>query len=229
MACFTFLSAGGYVLAEDKNIKPDKTVELTLPVLTVSQGDNGKWSGKVFELELSVTRKSDNRPLLVAITEDHPSGVGEQFRAATWSAASTVALERGDPLRGYKLEITAQDSIDGPSAGAMITLGIMSALDGRPLTNDFVFTGCILPNRSVGYVGGLVQKIEGAKAAGKRRVFIPAYYRAEKDLNTGEMVDLKDKCRSLNLQLIPVANNSANCGARDADLRLYSLSSTIVP
>lgn len=205
-AFLTFLFAGGFVLAENKNIKPGKTVNVTLPVLTVSQGDDGKWFGKVVELELSVTRKSDDRPLLVAIAEDRPSGVGEQFRAAMWSAASTVALERGDPLRGYKLEITAQDAIDGPSAGAMITFGVMNALDGCTMANDFVFTGCILPNGSVGYVGGLVQKIEAAKAAGKRRVFVPAYYRAEKDLNTGEMVDLKEKCRSLNLQLIPVAN-----------------------
>ena len=85
-------------IAGSNQIKPLNTVELTLPVLTVSQGPGGKWSGKVVDLELTATQKSDNRPLLVAIAEDRPSGVGEQFRAAMWSAASTVALERGDPL-----------------------------------------------------------------------------------------------------------------------------------
>lgn len=193
-------------MATDNSSIAVKSTDLTLPVLTVSQGDDGKWSGRVIDLELTVSRKSDNRPLLVAIAEDRPSGVGEQFRAAMWSAASTVALERGDPLRGCKLELTAQDVIDGPSAGAMITFGVMSALDGKTMTNDFAFTGTILPNGSVGYVGGVVQKIEAAKVAGKRRIFVPAYYRAEKDLNTGEIVDLKEKCQSLNLHFIPVSN-----------------------
>jgi hypothetical protein len=194
------------VMAADNSSAPIKSMDLTLPVLTVSQGNDGKWSGKLIELELTVSRKSDNLPLLVAIAEDRPSGVGEQFRAAMWSAASTVALERGDPLRGCRIELTAQDAIDGPSAGAMTTFGIMSALDERPMTNDFVFTGTILPNGSVGYVGGLVQKIQAAKAAGKKRVLVPAYLRTQKDLNTGETVDLKEECQSLNLQFIPVAN-----------------------
>jgi hypothetical protein len=204
--CWACVFLRGSVLGQEGNFKPANTVDLTLPVLTVSQGDDGKWSGKVIDLELNVSRKPNNHPLLVAVAEDRPSGVGEQFRAALWSAASTVTLERGDPLRGYKLELTAPNLIDGPSAGAMITFGVMSALDGRPMSNDFVFTGTILPNGSVGYVGGVVQKIEAAKAAGKKRVFVPAYYRAEKDLNTGEMVDLKEECKSLNLQFIPVAN-----------------------
>ena len=194
------------IMAADNTSLPVKTTDLTLPVLTVSQGEDGKWSGKLIDLDLTVSRKPNNRPMLVAIAEDRPSGVGEQFRAAMWSAASAVAFERGDPLRGCKLELTSQEAIDGPSAGAMITFGIMSALDGNVMTNDFAFTGTILPNGSVGYVGGVVQKIEAAKAAGKKRVFVPAYYRAEKDLNTGEVVDLKEKCQTLGLQFVPVSN-----------------------
>ena len=185
--------------------KPGYT-ELTLPVLTVAQDATGHYSGRLLNLELSVSHKTDNRPLLVAVAEDRPSGVGEQFRAAMWSAASTVALERGSTLRGYKLEVTAEEAIDGPSVGAMMTFAIMNTLDGNRMPTDFAFTGSILPNGSVGYVGGLVQKIEAAKAAGKKRVFVPAYYRAEQDLNTGEMVDLKRKCTELGLEFIPVAN-----------------------
>lgn len=181
-------------------------MELQLPILTVSQKDGTNWTGQLITLNLKVTRKSNNQSLLVAIAEDRPNGVGEQFRAALWSAASTVALERGDPLRGCTLELTVTEAIDGPSAGAMMTLGIMSALDGGALPDDFAFTGSILPNGSVGYVGGVVQKIEAAKAAGKKRVFVPAYYRAEKDLNSGELIDLKEKCRSLGMQMIPVAS-----------------------
>ena len=188
------------------NIVKVAPIEFTLPILTVSQNETGKWSGLVINLGLSVTKTSSDKPLLVAIAEDQPNGVGGQFRSAMWSAASTVALENGNPLRGYHMELTAQGSVDGPSAGAMIALAIMTALDGRTLTNDFVFTGSILPNGSVGYVGGLVQKIEAAKAAGKTRVFVPAYYRTEKDPNTGEMVDLKEKCKLLGLRMIPVAN-----------------------
>ena len=81
------------VIAESNHTQILKNVELTLLVLTVSQAEDGKWSGKVVDLELTATQKSDNRPLLVAIAEDRPSGVGEQFRAAMWSAASTVALD----------------------------------------------------------------------------------------------------------------------------------------
>ena len=204
IALYVLSFAGASAEANAVNLM--NPIEFKLPILTVSQNETGKWSGQVIDLGLTVSQNKSGKPLLVAIAEDRPNGVGEQFRAAMWSAASTVALERGIPLRGYHLELTAQEAVDGPSAGAMITLAIMTALDGRTLTNDFVFTGSILPNGSVGYVGGLVQKIEAAKAAGKTRVFVPAYYRAENDPNTGEMVDLKEKCKSLGLRMIPVAN-----------------------
>jgi hypothetical protein len=182
------------------------STEFKLPILTVSQNETGKWGGQIIQLDLTVTKTGSDRPLLVAVAEDRPNGVGEQFRAAMWSSASTLALERGTPMRGYLLELTAEEAVDGPSAGAMITLALMTAVDGKALTNDFVFTGTILPNGNVGHVGGLVQKIEAAKAAGKSRVFVPAYCRTDKDLNTGEAVDLKEKCRSLGLRMIPVAN-----------------------
>jgi len=162
IALYVLSFAGASAEANAVNLM--NPIEFKLPILTVSQNETGKWSGQVIDLGLTVSQNKSGKPLLVAIAEDRPNGVGEQFRAAMWSAASTVALERGIPLRGYHLELTAQEAVDGPSAGAMITLAIMTALDGRTLTNDFVFTGSILPNGSVGYVGGLVQKIEAAKA-----------------------------------------------------------------
>jgi len=67
-------------------------------------------------------------------------------------------------------------------------------------------TGMIMPDGSIGEVGGMVQKLQAASQAGASRVLVPAHVRFEKDLKTGTEIDLKRLSADLKLKFIPVQN-----------------------
>ena len=62
---------------------------------------------------------------------------------------------------------------DGPSAGAAITLAMVSLLTGLPVRNTIALTGEIDLNGTVHQIGGLELKIDGGKSAGVKKFLIP--------------------------------------------------------
>lgn len=62
---------------------------------------------------------------------------------------------------------------DGPSAGAAITLAILSALLGVPIRSDIAMTGEITLRGHVLIIGGLKEKLIAAERAGIKTVLIP--------------------------------------------------------
>lgn len=66
-------------------------------------------------------------------------------------------------------------AIGGPSAGLMYTLTIMNLLTEEDLTHGFrvAGTGTISLDGSVGAIGGVQQKVHGAKAVGAEVVLVP--------------------------------------------------------
>ena len=62
---------------------------------------------------------------------------------------------------------------DGPSAGGAITLAIVSLLTQIPVKNTVALTGEIDLNGSIHAIGGLDNKIEGAKLAGVKTILYP--------------------------------------------------------
>jgi ATP-dependent Lon protease len=62
---------------------------------------------------------------------------------------------------------------DGPSAGAALTLAVYSMLTNRKIRHDLAMTGEINLEGKVTAIGGLEEKLEGAKRAGVRLALIP--------------------------------------------------------
>ena len=62
---------------------------------------------------------------------------------------------------------------DGPSAGAALTLALYSLLTNRKIKNDIAMTGEINLEGNVTAIGGLEEKLEGAKRAGVKLALIP--------------------------------------------------------
>ena len=62
---------------------------------------------------------------------------------------------------------------DGPSAGGVMTLVILSQLCGIAIMNNVAMTGEIDLNGSIRAIGGLESKLQGAKSAGVNLVLIP--------------------------------------------------------
>ncbi|HWR27512.1 MAG TPA: S16 family serine protease [Candidatus Thermoplasmatota archaeon] len=68
---------------------------------------------------------------------------------------------------------TASPMIGGPSAGAMMTVAVISLLENWTLDNTTVMTGMINPDGSIGPIGGIPYKIDAAHSVGATRFLIP--------------------------------------------------------
>jgi PDZ domain-containing protein len=74
----------------------------------------------------------------------------------------------------YEIHIDL-DKIGGPSAGLMFTLGILDKLEPADLTGGKIIagTGTIDDGGNVGPIGGIPQKLVGAKSAGAQIFLVP--------------------------------------------------------
>ena len=84
---------------------------------------------------------------------------------------------------------------DGPSAGAAITLSIISLLTNIKVSNEIALTGEIDLNGSIHEIGGLESKIDGGKKAGVKKILYP-----KKNSNDLEIILKKDEtlCKNMN-------------------------------
>ncbi|AGZ45916.1 YlbL family protein [Actinoplanes friuliensis] len=85
-----------------------------------------------------------------------------------------VGIDKKQP-HPFTVEIDL-DEIGGPSAGLMFTLGIIDKLKPEDLTGGKIIagTGTIDDEGNVGPIGGIPQKLVGAKDAGAQLFLVPA-------------------------------------------------------
>lgn len=126
----------------------------------------------------------------VGVFESQLDGTGHLWRATAWQAALTASQLLDFDPRAMQIAVSVEGSVDGPSAGALFTVGILSAVRGDKLNPEVTMTGTINPDGTIGPVGGIPYKIEGAAAAGKKTVLIPISSRMEYDSFTEKYVDL---------------------------------------
>ena len=74
---------------------------------------------------------------------------------------------------------------DGPSAGAAITIAIISALTNRPICNYTAMTGEITIRGKILAIGGLKEKVLAAKGAGIKKIIVPKN-------NNNELLEMED-------------------------------------
>jgi uncharacterized protein len=65
------------------------------------------------------------------------------------------------------------DVVDGPSAGASITVLLASIMMGKAINSSIIMTGTVEPDGSVGRVGGIVEKAMAAARAGAKLFIVP--------------------------------------------------------
>ena len=182
----------------------DTTISYKVPCLTVRSDET---HGKISYLPMKFTRTKSDKPLRIMIADDTPSGSGQTIHSSVWLAAVTAAMLRNDTMHGVTISVEFSGNVDGPSAGGVTCLAILSAMDGLPLPNDFAMTGTILPDGTIGVVGGVPEKMRAAAKAGVKRIFIPAFLRIFKN-SKGEDVDLSRLADELKVELHRVENIS---------------------
>jgi len=108
---------------------------------------------------------------------------GSMTKDSVFNAAAVVRKVTGEDMANWDIHvnIVGGGRIDGPSAGLAIYLGMISTIQGRPLRQDVAVTGEVSIRGRVKAIGGVYEKIYGAKQAGMVRVVLPEENR--KDLH----------------------------------------------
>ncbi len=176
----------------------------TVNALWYAQDKDGKSSGGTSDVNISV-EKQNSGDLIIGFLESEVGGNGDMWRASGWMGTSVAAFLSKKDINQYKVEFTTKGRIDGPSAGTLMTVGVLSALLGDTILPDVTMTGTINPDGSVGPVGGIAHKLQGAKAAGKKKVLVPISQRYDTNVDTGESVDLVEEGKKLGIEVKEVA------------------------
>lgn len=102
------------------------------------------------------------------------------IRVAGKVAESASGLRIGNYDITYSI-LTNASAVEGPSAGAALTLATIAALEGKRIRSDVMITGTIEPDGSIGEVGDVLAKAEAAKELGASLFVVPE----------GQSVDVK--------------------------------------
>jgi predicted S18 family serine protease len=104
--------------------------------------------------------------------------MGLTFQDAA-NTAAFVAEEQTDMSLSASdviFSIEARDevpAVDGPSAGALMALLLIAALEGDDLDDNVTLTGTIDPEGNVGAISGVLLKAQAARDAGKTLLLLP--------------------------------------------------------
>ncbi|MEG0874311.1 MAG: Lon family ATP-dependent protease [Clostridiales bacterium] len=100
---------------------------------------------------------------------------GSMAKDSVFNAASVFRLLGEDDLQNYDahVNVVGGGNIDGPSAGLGIFLSLYSAVREKPIPQNIAITGELSVRGNVCPVGGIAEKIYGAKQAGVKKVILP--------------------------------------------------------
>ena len=114
---------------------------------------------------------------------------GSMAKDSVFNAASVIRSLTDKDIKDYDVHVNVigGGKIDGPSAGAAITTCIISALLKKPIRQDIAITGEISLQGNIRPVGGIFEKIYGAKRMGINLVLVPKENEHEIPLNNTDI------------------------------------------
>lgn len=173
--------SGQYTPRPDKKIPPKPQVGVVNGLAVF-----GPNLGALIEVEAGVlaSGRGQGQVIVTGVVEEEEMGShdGKKMRRKSMAKGSVDnvltclrTILDVDP-RDYDIHINFPGGvpIDGPSAGVTMATAIYSAIKNIPVDNTVAMTGEISVQGKVKPVGGIVAKVEAAKLAGVKKVFIPA-------------------------------------------------------
>ncbi|HEY8497064.1 MAG TPA: Lon family ATP-dependent protease, partial [Limnochordales bacterium] len=93
---------------------------------------------------------------------------GTMYRDSVFNVASVMRKVAGIDLSDWDVHVNVVGGgrIDGPSAGAAIFVAVLSAIQERPVRQDTALTGEVSIQGLIRPVGGVYEKLHGARRAG---------------------------------------------------------------
>jgi len=185
----------GYVLYNMKSKSSDKKVVITLKdmqdVIGISRltpyeeinldnkmevghilglGVSG-YMGSTIEIESSVFKAAEKGKGQVRFNDT----AGSMAKDSVFNAASVIRKLTDKDISDFDVHVNVigGGNIDGPSAGAAITICIISSLLNKPIKQDIAVTGEISLRGKIKPVGGIFEKIYGSRRKKVKLVIIP--------------------------------------------------------
>lgn len=127
--------------------------------------------GSTIEIEATVFQAKKKGAGTVRFNET----AGSMAKDSVYNAASVIRKFTDRDIRDFDIHVNVVGGgkIDGPSAGAAITMCVISALLDKPLRQDIAITGEISLRGKVKPVGGIFEKVYGARRKGINLVLVP--------------------------------------------------------
>lgn len=175
---------------------------LTVPALWAAKQSDGSTIGGIEPAEVDVLENGDGT-FTVDLSTIIARGAGPQWKAATAQAAAVgTLLSASDPAK-VDLGFTITGPIDGPSAGGLLTVGVLAAISQESLLPNVTMTGAISPDGSIVPVGYVPTKVASAAKAGFTKVVVP-FGEIKVPRDDGTSQDLADYASSLGVTVVPV-------------------------
>lgn len=141
--------------------------------------------GSTIEIEAAVFKTKEKGKGKVRFNDT----AGSMAKDSVFNAASVIRKITDEDIQDYDIHVNVigGGKIDGPSAGAAITICIISALLGKPLRQDVAITGEISLRGKIKPVGGIFEKVYGARRKGVNLVLIPEDNKKEVPLGINDI------------------------------------------
>ncbi len=172
-----------YELRRQANITGDNTTLLewdTISVIVpaVMAKTYGIWGTQVEYIGIATTLTLEVVPGRGRVLVTTDPTMGDVFQDTAVTAKETAEKISDTNLFNYDLifSIRAPDiipSVDGPSAGAAMTLMVLSLLEKEQIRPSVSMTGTIFPDGKIGAIGSAVEKAEAVEKAGAIIFCIP--------------------------------------------------------
>ncbi len=160
-------------------------------------------SGQLTNIRLNVTSGNG------AVTISGPTSVAHDTLQSAETGAAYAANYLGVNEDAYNFSYYINDNnspVSGPSAGLSFTILAISGLEHKPIIQTLAATGTISSNGTAGLIGGIFDKAEAAKAAGKSFLIVPYapnssiesmfYYASQQNLGIG-LVEVKNVSQAI--------------------------------
>lgn len=125
-------------------------------------------------INISVELRSGEGRVLVQTKPLMGTMFQDAANTAVYAAQKKTGMQLSDRDVIFSIESRKElPSVDGPSAGALMTLLVISALEKKELKNNVTLTGTIDQYGHVGAIGGILEKAKAAKESGKTLFLLP--------------------------------------------------------
>jgi hypothetical protein len=181
---------------------PDVPAERTvqLEALYYQQTNEGA-KGGTSSIQVRIRPAAQAGELRVGFFQEEVQGTGDQWQSSGWIAVLLASMLEGVNPTDYEFSFSSSGWIDGPSTGCLMTVGVLAALRNEQVRDDVTMTGTINPDGTVGPVGGIAHKLDGAAKAGKKLVLVPIGQRYDYDVNQEKLVDLVEAGQQLGIEV----------------------------